>query len=145
MKQGTLPDIAPKRRKLVLNSWVCNNNIVVVVGTFYFILRCWVEACNGKEGDCNHLTINKVSIMGTDLDFMSCYSMKNDFDHFWGYEKYGLWMNLCNSKGGSTLWGHLTPGKKWYSTKWTSDKISTSFFSICGIPQEYEGMEYYWI
>ena len=25
--------------------------------------------------------------------FMSCYSMKKDFDHFRGYEKYGLWKN----------------------------------------------------
>ena len=48
-----------------------------------------------KAGDCNHWGINKVSIVGTDLDFMSCYSMKKDFDHFRGYEKYGLWMNLC--------------------------------------------------
>ena len=23
--------------------------------------------------------------------FMSCYSMKKDFDHFRGYEKYGIW------------------------------------------------------
>ena len=43
--------------------------------------------------------------------FMSCYSMKKDFDHFRGYEKYGLWKNLCNSKGCSTLCGPLTPGK----------------------------------
>ena len=27
--------------------------------------------------------INKVSIIGTDLDFMSSYSMKKDFDHFY--------------------------------------------------------------
>ena len=27
--------------------------------------------------------------------FMSCYTMKKDFDHFRGYEKYGLWMSLC--------------------------------------------------
>ena len=44
------------------------------------------------------MRINKVSIVGTDLDFMSCYSMKKDFDHFRGYEKYGLWMNLCISR-----------------------------------------------
>ena len=25
--------------------------------------------------------MNKVSIVGTDMDFMSCYSMKKDFDH----------------------------------------------------------------
>ena len=44
------------------------------------------------------MRINKVSIIGTDLDFMSCYSMKKDFDHFRGYEKYGLWMSLCISR-----------------------------------------------
>ena len=33
----------------------------------------------------------KIASFGTDLDFMSCYSMKKDFDHFRGYEKYGLW------------------------------------------------------
>ena len=41
------------------------------------------------------MRINKVSIVGTDLDFMSSYSMKKDLDHFRGYEKCGLWMNLC--------------------------------------------------
>ena len=41
--------------------------------------------------------INKVSIVGTDLDVM-----KKDFDHFRGYEKYGLWM-VGTFKGGSTL------------------------------------------
>ena len=35
-----------------------------------------------KTGDCNDLRINKVSLVGTDMDFMSCYSMKEDFDHF---------------------------------------------------------------
>ena len=50
--------------------------------TFSFILRCWVETCNGKARDCNQLGMNKVSIIGTDMDFMSCYSMKKDFDHF---------------------------------------------------------------
>ena len=44
-------------------------------------------------GDCNNWRINKVGIVGTDLDFMSCYSMEKDFDHFRGYEKYGLWKN----------------------------------------------------
>ena len=48
-----------------------------------------------NAGDCNNLRINKVSIVGTDLDFLSNYSMKKDFDHFRGYEKYGLWKNLC--------------------------------------------------
>ena len=33
--------------------------------------------------------------MGTDLDFMGSYSMKRDFDHFQGYEKYGLRKKLC--------------------------------------------------
>ena len=41
------------------------------------------------------MRINKVSIIDADLDFMSCYSMKKDFDHFRGYEKYGLWKKLC--------------------------------------------------
>ena len=41
------------------------------------------------------MRLNKVGIVGTDLDFMSSYSMKKDFDHFRGYEKYGLWMNFC--------------------------------------------------
>ena len=49
------------------------------------------------------MRINKVGIIGIDLDFMSCYSMKKDFDHFRGYEKYGLWMRLEHFKGGSTL------------------------------------------
>ena len=44
--------------------------------------------------DCNHLRMNKVGIVGTDMDFMSCYSMKKDFDHFCAYEKYGLW-EIC--------------------------------------------------
>ena len=35
-----------------------------------------------NAGDVNNLRINKVSIVGTDMDFMSCYSMKKDFDHF---------------------------------------------------------------
>ena len=64
------------------------------MGTFSSILRCGVETCNGKARDCNHLIMNKVSIIGTDMDFMSCYSMKKDFDHFRGYEKYGLW-KIC--------------------------------------------------
>ena len=54
-----------------------------------------MEACNGNARDCNHWRINKVSIVGTDMDFMSGYSMKKDFDHFRGYEKNGLWMSLC--------------------------------------------------
>ena len=35
-------------------------------------------------------------------NFMSSYSMKKDFDHFRGYEKYGLW-KIVHFKGGSTL------------------------------------------
>ena len=31
MEQGTLPEIVPKRRRLVINSWVCNIRTVVVV------------------------------------------------------------------------------------------------------------------
>ena len=73
-------------------------SIVVVVRTLSFILRRRVESCNAKARDCNHWRINKVSIVGTDLDFMSSYSMKKDFDHFRGYEKYRLWMGLCNSR-----------------------------------------------
>ena len=49
-----------------------------------------------NAGDCNNLRINKVSIIGTNLDFM-----KKDFDHFRGYEKYGLWKNWSIFKGGS--------------------------------------------
>ena len=56
-----------------------------------------MEACKGNEGDCNNWRINKVSIVGTGSDFMICYSMKKDFDQLRGYEKYGLWMNLCIS------------------------------------------------
>ena len=56
------------------------------------------------------MRINKVSIIGIDLDFMSCYSMKKDFDHFRGYEKYGLW-KIVHLKGGSTLGRNLTLGK----------------------------------
>ena len=44
------------------------------------------------------MRINKVSIVGKDLDFMSSDSMKEDFDHFLGYGKYGLWMNVCISR-----------------------------------------------
>ena len=42
--------------------------------------------------------------------FMSCYSMKKDFDHFRGYGKYGLWMNLCISRVVVPCEG-LDPGK----------------------------------
>ena len=56
-----------------------------------------MEACKGNEGDCNNWRINKVSIVGKDLDFMSSDSMKKYFDHFQGYEKYGIWMSLCIS------------------------------------------------
>ena len=62
MEQGTLPENAPRRRKLVLDSWVCNKrNGVVEVRTFSFILRCWVETCNGEARDCKHLRMNKVA------------------------------------------------------------------------------------
>ena len=62
MEQGTLPENAPRRRKLVLDSWVCNKrNGVVEVRTFSFILRCWVETCNGEARDLNHLRMNKVA------------------------------------------------------------------------------------
>ena len=95
MEQGTLPENAPRRRKLVLDSWVCNKrNGVVEVRTFSFIFRCWVETCNAKARDCNHLRMNKVSIVGTDMDFMSCYSMKKNFGH---YEDMRIWSmeDLC--------------------------------------------------
>ena len=94
MKLGTLPEIVPRRRRLVIISCVCEK-YSSSSGNNSFILRCWVEACNGNAGDCNNWRINKVSIVGTDMDFITCYSMKKDFDHFRGYEKYGLWMNLC--------------------------------------------------
>ena len=44
------------------------------------------------------MRINKVSVVGIDLEFMSCYPMKKEFDHFRLYEKYGLWMSLCISR-----------------------------------------------
>ena len=46
--------------------------------------------------------MNKVSIIGTDMDFMSCYSMKKDFDHFEDKRNmvYGRFVHF---KGGSTL------------------------------------------
>ena len=91
MKQGTLTEIVPRRRRLVIISCVCEK--YSSSGNNSFVSRCWVETCNGKARDCNHWGINKVSIIGTDLD-----SMKKDSDHFRGHEKYGLWMNLCNSR-----------------------------------------------
>ena len=97
MKQGTLPEIVPRRRRLAIISCVCKK-YSSSSGNISFILRCWVEACNGNAGGCNNWRINKVSPVGTDLDFMSCYSMKKDFDHFRGYEKYGLWKNSCISR-----------------------------------------------
>ena len=46
--------------------------------------------------------MNKVSIVGKDLGFMSCYSMKKDFDHFEDIRNmvYGRFVHF---KGGSTL------------------------------------------
>ena len=48
------------------------------------------------------MRINKVSLVGTDMDFMSCYSMKEDLDHFEDKRNmvYGI---LEHFKGGSTL------------------------------------------
>ena len=40
------------------------------------------------------MRINKVSIIGIDLDFMSCYSMKKDFDHFEGMRNM-VYGRLC--------------------------------------------------
>ena len=66
-------------------------NIVVLVGTI-LLLRCCVEACNGNARDCNKY-MKSIKFMCHTLDFMSSYSMKKYFDHFRGYEKYGLWRN----------------------------------------------------
>ena len=46
--------------------------------------------------------MNKVSIVGTDMDFMSCYSMKKNFCHFEDMRNmvYGRFVHF---KGGSTL------------------------------------------
>ena len=41
-----------------------------------------VSDCNSNTEDCNNWRINKVSIVGKDLDFMSSDCMKEDFDHF---------------------------------------------------------------
>ena len=49
------------------------------------------------------MRMNEVSSVGTDLDFMSCYSMKKDFDHFRGYEKIWSMEEFVHFKGGSTL------------------------------------------
>ena len=70
--------------------------------TFSFILRCRVETCNGKARDCNQLRVNKVSIVGTDMDFMSCYSIKKNFGHSEDMRNmvYGRFVHF---KCGSTL------------------------------------------
>ena len=46
--------------------------------------------------------MNKVSIVGTDMNFMSSYSMKKDFDHFEDMRNmvYGRFVHF---KGGSAL------------------------------------------
>ena len=46
--------------------------------------------------------MNKVSIFGTDMDFMSCYSMKKNFGHSEDMRNmvYGRFVHF---KGGSTL------------------------------------------
>ena len=46
--------------------------------------------------------MNKVSIVGTDMDFMSCYSMKKDFGHSKDMRNmfYGRFVHF---KDGSTL------------------------------------------
>ena len=97
MKRDTLPEIVPMRRrhlcKIVVSKKKYSSSSS---GNNSFILKYWVEACKGNAGDCNNLGINKVSIVGTDMDVMSSYSMKKDFDPFRG--KYGLWMNLCISR-----------------------------------------------
>ena len=46
--------------------------------------------------------MNKVSIVGTDMDLMSCYSMKKDFDHFED-KRNMVYERFVHSKGGSTL------------------------------------------
>ena len=46
--------------------------------------------------------MNKVSIVGIGMDFMSCYSMKKNFGHFEDMRNmvYGRFVHF---KGGSTL------------------------------------------
>ena len=46
--------------------------------------------------------MNKVSIVDTGMDFMSCYSMKKNFGHFEDMRNmvYGIFVHF---KGGSTL------------------------------------------
>ena len=46
--------------------------------------------------------MNKVSIVGTDMDFMICYSMKKDFDHLED-KRNMVYKILEHFKGGSTL------------------------------------------
>ena len=46
--------------------------------------------------------MNKVSIIGTDMDFMSCYSMKKDFGHSEDMRNM-VYKILEHFKGGSTL------------------------------------------
>ena len=47
--------------------------------------------------------MNKVSIVGTDMDFMSCYSMKKDFDLFFEDMRNMFYGRFVHFKGGSTL------------------------------------------
>ena len=46
--------------------------------------------------------MNKVSIVGTDMDFMSCYSMKKNFGHFEDMRNM-VCGRFVHFKGGSTL------------------------------------------
>ena len=72
--------------------------MVVEVWIFLLLVRCRIEACNGMQ----EIVINKVSIIGIDLDFLSCYSMKKNFGHSEDMRNmvYGRFVHF---KGGSTL------------------------------------------
>ena len=54
-----------------------------------------------EKQDCNHLRMNKVSIVGADMDFMSCYSMKKNFGH--SDMRNMVYGRFVHFKGGSTL------------------------------------------
>ena len=97
MEQGTLPENALRRRKLVLDNWVCNKrNVVVVVRTS--LLYLGVELRHVME-------IQEILVIGESIKlsslvliwiFMSCYSMKKDFWPFsriweiWSMEDWSI-------------------------------------------------------
>ena len=116
MKQGTLPKIAPKRRRLVLSSGVCNKrNIVVEVGT---ILLYW-----GVKWK-HVMEMQEIEIVGESikLALLVLYG-----ERFWPFSRiWEIWSmdEFVHFKGGSSLWGHLTHGKEndmprsGFRTKW---------------------------